>query len=298
MMGGLGNQLFQLAYAKSLAQKTGEEIALDIQGYQNYKTRSFSLDNVVGEGNYKFMSDGELSMKYKISRKAYHVFQKVYMLINRKDKIGNKYFELFSSIGLYYNFDRYYYNLDTTHRTLNKYVYGYFQSEKYFEEIKNDIHNHFKVKTPPTRREKSLLSKIASSNSIAVSLRLGDDYVKSNSLNICTEDYYIKGLEYVFNKVENAKVFIFSDEIDKAKEMRFPYPVEFVEGFNDYESLRLMYSCDHFVISNSSFSWWGAYLSDNVNKIIVAPSKWYNNSFEKPDIFLESFNLIEVGEEN
>lgn len=126
-------------------------------------------------------------------------------------------------------------------------------------------------------------------------MRLGDDYINSPTLNVCKEDYYYRGMDYIYSKNKDAVFYIFSDSIDRVKQQfKFKYPVRYIDGFKDYESLRLMYSCKHFVISNSSFSWWGAYLAENKNKIIVAPNKWYNNTKEKPDIYFNEMTLLEV----
>ena len=151
------------------------------------------------------------------------------------------------------------------------------------------------VKTPPTNHEKLLLKQIENSTAVAISMRLGEDYTNSSLLNVCGDDYYYKGMDHIYEKIDNPIFYIFSDRIDIVKsQFNFKYDVNYIDGFNDYESLRLMYTCKHFVISNSSFSWWGAYLSSNTNKIVVAPSKWYSDTKETPHIYLDSMTLIEV----
>ncbi|MDB0013203.1 alpha-1,2-fucosyltransferase, partial [Schleiferiaceae bacterium] len=176
-----------------------------------------------------------------------------------------------------------------------KCIYGYFQSENYFSKHRKVIQEELMVKTPPTSGEKSLLKQIQSSKSVALSMRLGEDYTDSKALNICRHDYYDKAIDYMRDKLEDPIFYVFSDRIDIVKKsFSFKHDVIYVEGFKDYESLRLMYSCKHFVISNSSFSWWGAYLSANNDKIVVAPSRWYNMAKEVPDIYLESMKLLEV----
>src|SRR5690606_10452579 len=150
-------------------------------------------------------------------------------------------------------------------------------------------------KVPPTEKEIKLLNEIKEKNAVGVSIRLGDDYTNSPNLNVCNIDYYYRAMDLIYNNNSNVVFYIFSDRIDRVKEkFNFKYPVQYVNGFNDYQSLRLLYTCKHFVISNSSFSWWGAYLSENSNKIIVAPSKWYNHLSEKPDIYFDNMTLIDV----
>lgn len=297
VLGGLGNQMFEIAFARMISLELNEKIYLDLSAYKQYKIRSFSISNLNISRSIKYIEESELPLLYKIylkiTQKIYHVYQKVVKIITRNDRIGNIPYDLLAKRGLYYNFDVYHY------KTLNnkckiKCLYGYFQSEKYFEKYKNQISEELKVKIPPTDKEKKLLEEIKNCNAVGVSMRLGDDYIKSSLLNVCKENFYYKGMDYIDNKNKDVVFYIFSDDVDRAKQFKFKYPVRYVEGFKDYESLRLLYSCRHFVISNSSFSWWGAYLSNNTDKIVVAPNKWYNNSKEQPDIYLEDMILIDV----
>jgi hypothetical protein len=298
VLGGLGNQMFQVAYAKMIALEYNEEIYLDISVYNKYKIRNYSISNLKISNSLKYIEDSNLSMAKKLylntTRKVYHLYQKIAKETTSIDKYGKIPFALLSKKGLYYNFDRYYYNFSPNNAKV-KSIYGYFQSEKYFEKYKSQVIEELKVKTPPTDREQSLLEEIKSCNAVAISMRLGDDYINSPSLNVCKEDFYYRGMDYIYNQNKDVVFYIFSDSIELAKKhYKFKYPVRYIEGFKDYESLRLLYSCKHFVISNSSFSWWGAYLAEGSNKIIVAPNRWYNDTKEKPDIYHDKMILLEV----
>ncbi|MEC0132118.1 alpha-1,2-fucosyltransferase [Paenibacillus odorifer] len=298
VMGGLGNQMFQVAFAKMLSIEYGEEIYLDISAYENYKIRKFSLSNLVISNSVKYLEKDEFSKVrwhfLKSSQKVYRVYQKVMKEIFGIDRFGELPFKLLSKKGLFYNFDRYYYENPMNNPNL-KCIYGYFQSERYFEKYKNEIIDEFKVEIPPNEKEENLLAEIYSNNAVGVSMRLGDDYVKSPSLNVCKDEFYYKAMDEIYKHNNNVVFYIFSDSIERAKsQFDFKYPVRYIEGFKDYESLRLLYTCKHFIISNSSFSWWGAYLSTNTNKIVIAPDRWYNDSKVKPDIYLDDMTLLEV----
>ncbi|OMD98679.1 hypothetical protein BSK54_22010 [Paenibacillus odorifer] len=298
MIGGLGNQMFQVAFAKMLAIEYGDEIYLDISVYNKYKIRSFSLSNLNIGSSVKYCEDIRLSRMNKFylksSQKSYHIYQAIVKKVFKKDKFGKILFIQLSKIGLYYNFDRYYYSSSLNNVSL-KCIYGYFQSEKYFEKYKNQIIEELMVKTPPTEIEKTLLQEIISNNAVGVSMRLGDDYVNSSSLNVCNEEFYYKAMDEIYKGNNDVVFYIFSDSIERAKtQFNFKYPVRYIEGFKDYESLRLLYSCKHFIISNSSFSWWGAFLASNSTKIVISPDRWYNDSKVKPDIYLDDMTLIEV----
>jgi hypothetical protein len=105
-----------------------------------------------------------------------------------------------------------------------------------------------------------------------------NDSVRKEAL-ICTEDYFYKGINVIKGKITNPIFFIFSDDIDWVKNnMEFKNTKIYFEYGKDpvWEKLRLMYSCKHFIISNSTFSWWAQYLARNIDKIVVAPNRWRN----------------------
>ncbi|MGZ0874785.1 alpha-1,2-fucosyltransferase [Priestia megaterium] len=295
VIGGLGNQMFQIAFAKALALEYSEEIYLDCSAYDKYKIRDFSSNNLEIEKSVKYIDEAFLSNTTRqyllLFQKLYHVYQKV---VKRNQRIGEGSYRLLSKRGLFFNFDSFYYDSLYTDNDI-KCVYGYFQSEKYFKKYECEIKKELKVKTPLTEKETEVIEEIQSCNAVALSMRLGEDYLASKTLNVCNEEYYYKAMDYIYTHQKNVVFYIFSDKVDKVKEnFKFKYPVRYIEGFKDYESLRIMYSCQHFIISNSSFSWWGAYLSENPHKTIVAPNRWYNNSKKKPDIYFNDMVLLDV----
>jgi len=295
-IGGLGNQLFQIAFAYSLSKKYNLPIYIDRFAYENYAIRNYGLGKLNISKIIKEVKSDELSRIlmtfYKLTQILYRIYQYAYRKIKRNNRLGNWVFSNLQKIGLFYNFDRYYYPVRTPNTELIC-LYGYFQSKKYFQEYERDLKNLLKISDPYSQKEIALLTLINSSNSIAISIRLGDDYLADKSLNIFEREYYIKSINYTKSKVDNPVYFIFSDAVDRVKSIfNFPEEFKYVEGFNEYESLRLMYSCQHFIISNSSFSWWGAYLSNNNNKIVIAPKKWYSDNDDEADIYNEEMLRI------
>ena len=138
-----------------------------------------------------------------------------------------------------------------------------------------------------SEENKAMLEQITKCNAVCVHIRRGD-YIsnsKNAALVVCDEIYYKNAMKYIGQNVESPVFYVFSDnneEIAWIKEnYHLPYDVRYVMLNNpDYEELRLMYHCKHFIIANSTFSWWGAYLADYQDKIIVAPNTWsktYNN---------------------
>lgn len=296
-MGGLGNQMFQYSYARFLQETYGEELFFDTSEYQTYKVRNFSLSNLRLIDGIKDISEANLTKTeiklLKVNQKIYRYGQRAYKKIFNTDQIGEKNFTKKSMKGLYYTFDRQYYPLVQTKKRI-KSVYGYFPSDKYFNDLELVIKEELKVKTPLSDCAENILYDILSCNAVGVSIRWGKDYKDSN-LNLCNEDYYYRGMDQVASEIENPTFYIFSDMIEDIKvQFNFKYPVKYVGNLQDYESLQLLYSCKHFVIANSSFSWWGAFLSSNQDKMIIAPSQWFIDSKKIPDIYNEKMTILDI----
>ena len=150
----------------------------------------------------------------------------------------------------------------------NTSIEGYFQSYKYFEDFQQEILNDFKFRDEILNKCQEKISQYV--NPVAIHIRRGD-YVNHPGLWNITPEYIQEALSHFS---DNEYTFlIFSDDIEWCKQI-FPEEVVFIEG-NQFEDLCLMSLCDHNVISNSSYSWWGAYLNRNPEKCICYPSEWF-----------------------
>ena len=276
--GGLGNQLFEYACARNLQLRYNDKMRLDIEGFKR-SPRHYSLKNFI-------LSDDVSVLPEKDSKSL--VLLQVISKWNR-----NLAFSLGPLFGAYIWKSSNYKPLnikDTKGRTL--YLYGYWQSESYFKEHKDTIIKELKVKTPIPAVCNELLKEIEKPNSVCVHIRRGD-YVDCGFLH-CDEAYYNKGLDYIHEKLGDCNAIIFSDDIAWVKaNIKFDVPATYVElDIPDYETLRMMYLCKHFVISNSSFSWWAQYLSDNPNKIIIAPEYWLPENKENKSMYLDNWIIL------
>lgn len=276
--GGLGNQMFEYACARNLQLKYNDEMRLDIEGFKR-SPRHYSLEKFV-------LSKDVCVLPEKDSKSL--VFLQAVSKMNR-----NLAFSLGPLFGTYIWKSSNYKPLnikDTKGRTL--YLYGYWQSEAYFKEHKDVIINELKVRTPIPEVCNELLMEIEKPNSVCVHIRRGD-YLDCGFLH-CDEAYYNKGLDYIHEKHNDSNAIIFSDDIAWVKEnMKFNVPATYVElDIPDYETLRLMYLCKHFVISNSSFSWWAQYLSDNHEKIVIAPEYWLPENKENRSMYLDNWIIL------
>lgn len=162
----------------------------------------------------------------------------------------------------------------------------YYQSERFFENIKDTVREEFTLKYPLVKESMAWEKTISVfPHSISLHIRRGD-YIQDKKTNnfhgICDVKYYRQALEKwrQMSGEEKIVLFIFSDDIEWAKEnLKFPYQIYFVSDFKipDYEEMYLMSLCKHNIIANSTFSWWGAWLNQNPNKIIIGPRQWLTN---------------------
>lgn len=153
---------------------------------------------------------------------------------------------------------------------------GYFQSEKYLNPIRKLLKDELIPKNVYTMEEQELCHSINVSESVCVTIRLGD-YIGNSTHQICTKEFYLRAMDIMKERIPNCRFFIFSDDVEMAKKIfSFKYPVEYDAGKSiDSVSLKIMSECRYFIISNSSFSWWAQYLGDYCGKIVIAPERWY-----------------------
>lgn len=261
IIGGLGNQMFQYALGRHLAKLNNTELKLDITTFEAYKLHNYALSNLAIQAN--------LASALEINRlKTNRLLRKLNLAkpshIIEADQTFNE-----SVLQLRGDF----------------YLEGYWQTEKYFKDIAEIIKHDFRVKAELSGRNREVAEQIATVNAVSVHVRRGDYAANQETLKIhglCGPEYYNQAVSQMAEKVSQPNFFVFSDDPAWAKDnLIFAYPT-FYLGHNqadkNYEDLRLMNLCRHNIIANSSFSWWGAWLNNHPQKIVVAPQKWYNDS--------------------
>lgn len=179
----------------------------------------------------------------------------------------------------------------------SKLYFGYWQNQRYFIDIEEEIKSSFQFKNELSEKNETYLHSIRQSNSISVHIRRGD-YIGHESLGgLCSLEYYQNAIAIIQAKIESASFFIFSDDMEWCKNnLLLPANTTFVEGNkgqNSYVDMQLMSNCKHNVIANSSFSWWGAWLNQNLEKIVIAPGKWINDdNYNDSDIIPKAWLKI------
>ncbi|MBY0382935.1 MAG: alpha-1,2-fucosyltransferase [Xanthobacteraceae bacterium] len=170
------------------------------------------------------------------------------------------------------------YRFDPSFSTLNGSVYltGWWQSPRYFESSSESIRRELRLKAPLGRLSRDWLGQIQSVAAVAIHVRRGD-YLLSPDRSTCSPAYYDAGMDLVRSRVSEARFFVFSDDPQWCRQ-HFSRRDTVIIDANGPEGavadLALMAACRHHVIANSSFSWWGAWLCDAADQIVVAPENW------------------------
>ena len=268
LVGGLGNQMFQYAAARALALRSGKCVELDLSWFGTNPERQYALGPFATNANihnYPLMRNNDSRLLARVIRR----------------------------LGLTYapegipSFREASFRYDPRIEKVNPPVIldGYFQSEKYFLAYRSQMSAEFTVQHPPSLAASLLLDKIAAADAICLHIRRAD-YVSNPKANAyhgtCSMEYYREGLEYVSKSLGKPHCFVFSDEPYWVREnFKSDLPTTIVDIHRPeqaHEDLRLMVACKHYVIANSSMSWWGAWLSANAGKKVVAPLRWFKNS--------------------
>lgn len=266
IVGQLGNQLFEYACARQLQEKYGGKIYLNTyemrQNTPNFRLAllDFNLNEnveVVSERPLKEANADNYSVK--ILRKFF----------------PDLYFNMMAKKGVFvWKSARIYKPLPLLNEKLQKRIVlnGYWQSEKYFSDVAEILRMELTPKEPLQPQNEELYNKIKNTNSVCVTIRRGDFMNEKNkgTFYICDNTYFRNALAYIKKCLPDCTFFGFSDDIDWVKNnMEFPGEVYYESGVDPvWEKLRLMSACKHFVLSNSSFSWWAQYLSNEKKKIL------------------------------
>lgn len=256
LMGGMGNQMFQYAIGRNLSLKYNLPLKIDLSFLKsrnmgpNFVYRDYDLDLFNVEEDFDLNSVDQI---FTINEPHFQYSE------NLLNSISN----------LLYN-------------KINVLFDGYWQTPLYFKEFESQIREDFKFKNTIENAEdivKEMASKINSSNSVMINVRR-TDYLNNDFHGVFETDYIYKSVDIIKSKINNPEFFVFSDDIEWCKQNIDLPNMTIVDHrykghkFNYY--LQLMSSCKHFIIPNSSFAWWSAWLNTDNNKIVISPKKWFN----------------------
>ncbi len=275
LMGGLGNQMFQYATARAVAQRNKTSLYLDTAGF-------FEMADIDTPRHYDL---GALKITGKIASKSIltqvqplNAAYKLHHKIIRRLKSAGRIWQVGEPNASYFNY--------MGRAPKNTYLVGWWQNQKYFNDIREILLNEFQPAKPLSQYSQVIIEKIADSPvSVAIHVRRGD-YIANKQASkfhgLTPLEYYRAAATYFQDRFPNALFVVFSDDIAWCKQnLELGNNVVFVEpqkSRKDFEDLVIMTKCSHSVIANSSFSWWGAWLNINPNKIIIAPKVWFQDN--------------------
>lgn len=266
---GLGNQLFQYAAGRALAVRLGTALGFDPSllrrdPSRRYELHRFNVRGGVISSAHKTLIRLSTSPRLRAVRPALRAILPGVAYTHFQDRNAG-YDPTFASL------------------SGNVYLDGYWQSEKYFAGIADDIRKELTLRTAADEQNQRAWRRIAATpQSVCVHVRRGD-YLSNPAYRvkypICDLDYYERALRTVREELEDPSFFVFSDDPDWAQSsLQFDGPAEFLDfnvGKQDYADLYLMSACRHFIIANSTFSWWGAWLAEGLDKLVIAPRQWF-----------------------
>lgn len=271
---GLGNQMFQYAFGKVLEWKYGIPVYFDllrddITSPLKSDLDVFSIESIneaKPEWRKPFLP---FSVRQYRDKKQY--IRYIYYKLRRKYQKNKLITEPCPS--------QYMSVFDTLDPDGQYYFLGFWQNPTYFLGFESEIRNLF-LPIDSSVYETAEANEILSSayDTVSLHFRRGD-YLTSGFIEPISDNYYEHAINIMASKLKNPFFYIFSDEPEWVKEnFKLDYPSQIItgnSGADAYKDILLMSKCKHNIMANSTFSWWGAWLNENPDKIVVAPKKWY-----------------------
>jgi hypothetical protein len=284
LIGGLGNQMFQYAKGRAASMAHQTSLTLDVSGFSNYALhQGFELQRIF---SFKAGIADEADLREVLGWQSPNYVRKVVCrpsmaVFRRKELVVEQHFH---------------YGQGIKNVPSDCYLTGYWQSEKNFLEIAAQIRKDFTFKLPMGGKNIELAKRVSEVTAVSLHVRRGD-YVNNPETTaihgVCTLEYYQAAIKYIAERIEQPVFFVFSDNIEWVKDnIKLDYPCQYVDhnhGVESYNDMRLMSYCQHHIIANSSFSWWAAWLNPHIEKIIIAPKRWFATKTDTRDLLPASW---------
>ncbi|XCP84011.1 alpha-1,2-fucosyltransferase [Roseburia hominis] len=276
LKGGLGNQMFQYAFACLLHEHTNDEVKIDTSYFQSTIADSIRQCRL-------------LQYKLTLQEAAKEEIERLCLFRHTGNPMGTKYRY---SIALEGVFNRnYYFEKNRAYVPVDdvksySYFDGYWQSWRNVDPIIEKLKNEFQPLNQLSNKTQTTLNKISTEQSVFIGIRRGDYSQRSGHFGSFGQDYFETAMKYIDERVEYPVYYIFSNDIEWVKNhidfgKRSITFREKEDVVDDFEDLILMSYCKHSIIINSTYHWWGARLHEYDGKIVIAPQKWF---FDKKPI--------------
>lgn len=295
IQGGCGNQFFQYAFARYLQSKTGQEIGIDWRNVIGQSTLWNNGENTLQFFNTVRMQDASTERK-PVNWILFKIVCTLFRLLRLEKNEKRRYkFRLFCAkhlarFGVYY-FGAGFYPFSIA-KSKNIIINGYFEFPKYFENIDEDICRELTVDEKYPVINKEMYDKINQTESVCITInRRNINDSRVSTIYSYSIQYFYNAIQYINQMISQAVFFVFSDDIQWCcNNLKVDVEMYFEKG-NDpiWEKMRLMSACKHFIIHNSTFSWWAQHLSKNSNKIVIAPEVWVKFDYQPIDIYEDNW---------
>lgn len=279
ILGGLGNQMFQYAAGRALSLATRQSHLLDLQDFQGYRLhQGHEIDRVFhAPVTPATAADVKKLLGWRAGSLARRFLWRMRSpVLNGKNLAMEPYASFWPGLRAVHS---------------PRYLMGYWQSERYFKDFEPEIRADFRFRGELAGSDFEIASRIGRCQSVSVHVRRGDyltDVKTTRIFKVCSLEYYHQAVAHIAEKMSSPYFFVFSDDLQwAAANLRIPFPVEYVRGNQGAQShvdMRLMSMCKHQIIANSSFSWWGAWLNEDPDKIVIAPRHWFSNGMDDRDL--------------
>lgn len=267
MNGGLANQMFQYSFYLHL-KNVGLNVLLDQSNFQPRESMTCEttrIQDVFDNAKFEVMPEGNFPLAYW--KRRWDFLRAIAWIW------GDKYIKEPSFA----------YNKQIHKKATSNCIFiGSWQCEKYFKDIESEVRKSFSFRPFKDKKNIQFSIKMKSENSVALHIRKGKDYTTEFLFqNTCTVEYYSKAIAYIKDHVENPVFYIFTDNPSWVSHNIKNLDYTLVDwnptkGIDNYLDMQLMSYAKHNIISNSTYSWWAAWLNENPNKIVVAPASWFN----------------------
>jgi hypothetical protein len=290
LYGGLGNQMFQYAFFRAISLERKIPIKFCTSNLKKYNSHNGLELNTIFDIELNIASSKDICATVGFFRS----FLIVRKLLRYKLCSSFKHSPLIYEP--YYHFWTKYYRFIRDDIFLS----GYWQSQKYFEGYSDTIQQDFTFSLPLNSKNLEVANLIKESISVSIHVRRGDYLINKKTLHkhgVCSLDYYENAINLMLSDFPSAKIFAFSDDINWVRNFLMPkfkniVIIDLNYGGESYNDMRLMSLCKHNIISNSTFSWWGAWLNKNTSKKVIAPKQWFADGTNCNDLIPEDWNRI------
>ena len=285
----IGNQMFMYASAFSISRKLNRKLYIDNEtafasrkNVSKYGLNLFNISSPIAPDNLKFKNFFGYIKKKFLFKTDFLRSRKIFYIEKKDRNKVTKYIDDYRQL-----------SFDT-----NLFLEGHFESEKYFINYKDDIKKEFKFKDHDMLTKNPYFNEVNKKNSVSICLRqnrflegrgqMNSQNIKK-SLNFTLEqiNYINKSVSIIKSKIANPSFFLWSNDFSNIDKDKFNFNYKEIKLFNNenafdkrIQSLFLLTKCNHFIVTKSTFNWWGAWLSKKPNKVILRPSEKYFSLFK------------------